>query len=44
MPQGVHPQIQALLDKMQALGMPKIQNLSTQAARNLIEQLYAARP
>lgn len=43
MPQGVHPQIQTLLDKMQALGIPKIQNLSTQAARDLIEQLYAAR-
>lgn len=43
MPDDVHPQIQALLDKTEELGIPKIQSLSTQAARDLIEQLNTAR-
>lgn len=43
MPDDVHPQIQAMLDRMSELDIPKVQNLSTEAARALIEHLSAAR-
>lgn len=43
MPDDVHPQIQAILDRAQELGLPKIQDLTTAQARALIEKLSAAR-
>lgn len=43
MPADVHPQVQALLDKTAELGIPKVQDLDTDAARALVEQLAAAR-
>ena len=43
MPDDVHPQVQALLDKTAELGIPKIQDMDTDAARGLVEALSAAR-
>lgn len=43
MPDDVHPQIQAVLDRLAELGIPKVQDLSTKAARDLVEQLTVAR-
>ena len=43
MPDDVHPQIQAVLDKMAELGVPPMQKLSTNAARGLVEHMSAAR-
>lgn len=43
MPQDVHPQIQALIDKMAELGIPKLQSLSVKDARKLMEDLSTAR-
>jgi len=43
MPDDVHPQIQAIIDRTVELGIPKIQDLSTSAARTLIEAMTAAR-
>tara|TARA_R110002094_G_scaffold111620_5_gene108384 strand:- start:123 stop:1070 length:948 start_codon:yes stop_codon:yes gene_type:complete len=43
MPGDLHPQIQAMLDRAQALGIPKVQDLSTEQARALVENLSAAR-
>ncbi|MEO1492253.1 MAG: alpha/beta hydrolase [Pseudomonadota bacterium] len=43
MPDDVHPQIQAILDKTAELGIPKIQDLEADAARALVEGLAAAR-
>lgn len=39
----VHPQVQALLDKTAELGIPKIQTLTVDAARTLVEQMAAVR-
>lgn len=43
MPDDVHPQIQAIIDRTVELGIPKVRNLSTQAARTLFENMSAAR-
>lgn len=43
MPEDVKPQVQALLDQMDALGIPKIHYISTEAARNLMETTARAR-
>ena len=43
MPDDVHPQVQAMLDKIEEAGIPKVQDLSQQGARDLVEQLAAAR-
>ncbi len=43
MPDDVHPQIQAIIGKTVELGIPKVQDLSTQAARTLFENMSAAR-
>ena len=43
MPDDVHPQIQAMIDRTKELGIPKIQDLSTAEARALVEALAAAR-
>lgn len=43
MPDDVHPQIQAILDRSKELGLPKIHDLTTGQARALIEKLSAAR-
>lgn len=43
MPDDVHPQIQAVMDQMAALGVPKVQDLTAKAARDLIETLSAVR-
>lgn len=42
-PSDVHPQVRAVLKKMAELGIPKVHDLSTQAARALVENLSAAR-
>ena len=42
-PDDVHPQVRAMLEKMIELGIPKVQDLSAAAARDLVEQLSAAR-
>ncbi|WP_137701778.1 alpha/beta hydrolase [Marimonas lutisalis] len=42
-PEDVHPQVRAMLEKMAELGIPKVHDLSTAAARDLVEQLAAAR-
>ena len=39
----IHPQIQEILSQMAALGIPKLQTLSTSAARELMEATAAAR-
>ncbi|MEJ6709226.1 MAG: alpha/beta hydrolase [Amylibacter sp.] len=38
MPKDVHPQIQAIIDIMAALGVPKIQDMTVHAARSLVDQ------
>ncbi|NNE53044.1 MAG: alpha/beta hydrolase [Sulfitobacter sp.] len=43
MPEDVHPQIQAMIDRSNELGIPKIQDLSTSEARALVEALAVAR-
>ena len=43
MPDDVHPQIQAIIDRMEELGIPKVQDLTTDAARALVENMSAAR-
>lgn len=43
MPDDVHPQIQAIIDKTVELGLPKIHDLSTEDARVFVEQLADAR-
>lgn len=43
MPDDVHPQIQAIIDRTFELGIPKIQDLSAQDARTLVEKMAAAR-
>ncbi|MBJ6372851.1 alpha/beta hydrolase [Sedimentitalea arenosa] len=43
MPEDVHPQIQGLLHRMAELGLPKVQDLDTRAARELLEGLSAVR-
>jgi acetyl esterase len=42
-PSDVHPQVRTMLEKMAELGIPKVHNLSTEAARDLVENLSAAR-
>lgn len=43
MPNDVHPQIQAMLDRATAMGIPAIHSLSTKDARSLVETLAASR-
>ncbi len=43
MPEDVHPQIQAIIDRTVELGIPKVQGLTTEAARALVERLSEAR-
>ncbi len=43
MPHDVHPQAQAVIDLAIELGIPKIQDLTTEAARALVEQFTDAR-
>ena len=43
MPDDVHPQVQAMLDKIAEAGIPKVQDLTPQAARELVENLARAR-
>jgi len=43
MPKDVHPQVQAVLDQMTALGVPKVQDLDTVQARALMEAMAVAR-
>lgn len=43
MPDDVHPQIQAVIDTLDELGVPKLQDISTEAARTLMETMSAAR-
>ena len=43
MPDDVHPQVQAMLDKIAEAGIPKVQDLTPQAARELVENLSRAR-
>ena len=42
MPDDVHPQIQAVLDTMAALNLPKLQDDSVVDARALMEGMAAA--
>lgn len=43
MPEDVHPQVQAMLDQAAELGIPKMQTMTTGAARALVENMAAAR-
>lgn len=43
MPDDVHPQIQAILDRSAELAIPAVQDLTTDAARALVERLAEAR-
>ncbi len=43
MPDDVHPQAQAIIDRMAELKVPKVQDLSTQDARQMVEAMSAAR-
>ncbi|MEM6461859.1 MAG: alpha/beta hydrolase [Pseudomonadota bacterium] len=43
MPEDLHPQMQAFIDTLDKLGIPKVQAMSTDAARALSESLAAAR-
>lgn len=43
MPQDVHPQIQAIIVKLDELGVPMLQHVSTEEARTLMETMSAAR-
>ncbi|MCP4315943.1 MAG: alpha/beta hydrolase [Hyphomicrobiales bacterium] len=43
MPQDVHPQIQAIIDTLDELNVPMLQDISTEAARALMETMSAAR-
>ena len=43
MPDDVHPQIQAMFDMMAELGLPKLQDMTTNAARGLVDQIASAR-
>ena len=42
-PDDVHPQVRAVLERTAELGIPKVQDLSTAAARALVEQMSVAR-
>ena len=43
MPDDVHPQIRSMMEKARQIGLPKVQDLTTEAARDLFERLGAAR-
>lgn len=43
MPDDVHPQIQAIIDRMEELNIPKVQNMDHRAARQMIDAMSAAR-